>query len=151
MEKVTLEQAYIIGIAIKTINKDQQSANDINKLWERFWGENIAGKVPNKLNEDIYCIYTEYEGDFTQPYTTLIGYAVSSLNEIPEGMTGITIEHGDYMKLTATGKLSDGIVINEWSKVWQSDLPRNYKSDFEVYGANTDLDHAKIDIFVGVK
>lgn len=151
MEKVTLEQVYIIGIAIRTTNKDQQSANDINKLWGRFWGENITEKVPNKLNEAIYCIYTEYEGNFTQPYTTLIGYAVSSFNEIPEGMIGITIEHGDYMKLTATGKLSDGIVINEWSKVWQSDLPRNYKSDFEVYRANTDPDHAEIDIFVGVK
>lgn len=152
MKKVTLEQLFITGIAVKTSNKDQQAAGDINRLWERFWSENVGNKIPDKLNEDIYCVYTEYEGDFTQPYTTLIGYSVKNLNNIPEGMKGITIEHGNYMKLTAKGKLSDGIVVNEWSKVWQSDLSRNYKADFEVYGANaTDPDHAEIDIFVGVK
>ena len=149
---LTLEQLHIIGIAIKTSNKDQQSAGDINGLWEKFWNENTGSKIPNKLNEDIYCVYTEYEGDFTQPYTTLIGYVVKDLNNIPVDMKGITIESGDYIKLTAKGKLSAGVVINEWSKVWQSDLPRNYKADFEVYGAKAvDPDNAEIDIFVGVK
>lgn len=152
MEKTTIESRNIVGIAIRTSNQDQQAATDIPKLWEQFSNEDIINKIPNKVNNDMYCIYTEYEGDFTQPYTTLIGCETTDLTHVPEGMKGITIEGGAYMKLTACGKLSDGVVVQEWSKVWQSDLPRTYKADFELYKAEAfDPDNAEIDIFVGVK
>lgn len=152
MEKTTIKSRNIVGIAIRTCNQDQQAATDIPGLWERFWGEDILNKIPNKVNNDQYCVYTEYDGDFTQPYTTLIGCETPDLDHIPEGMKGITIEGGEYMKLTACGKLSDGIVVQEWSKVWQSGLSRAYKADFEVYKAEAfDPDNAEIDIFVGIK
>jgi len=151
-ERLELKPRYIVGIAVKTSNANQQSAGDIARLWEQFWNENVSSKVPGKVSEDIYCVYTEYEGDFTAPYTTVIGYETTNLDNIPEGMKGITIEGGQYVMLIAKGKLSEGIVIQEWSKVWQSDLPRTYKADFEVYLArNNNPDNAEVLIFVGVK
>jgi len=149
MENIYIEPFYVIGITVKTTNKDQQSAKDIQHLWERFWKENISSKVPNKVSEDIYCVYTEYEGDHTQPYTTVIGYKTTTPDTIPEGMRGFTIGGGEFIKRTAHGKLADGIVIQEWIKIWQSNIPRAYKADYEVYGVNSvNPENAEIDIFV---
>ncbi|HJP64383.1 MAG TPA: effector binding domain-containing protein, partial [Mucilaginibacter sp.] len=54
------EKFYIAGIAVKTINKNDRSSQDIGSLWERFMSENIMEKIPGKLSDDIYCVYTDY-------------------------------------------------------------------------------------------
>ncbi len=152
MEKVELKPLTITGIAVRTTNREQQSAGDIARLWEQFWKEDVMNRIPDKAGNDIYCIYTEYEGDFTQPYTTLIGCGVDRHSEVlPAGMKFVIIPAGNYMKLTARGRLADGVVIREWSKVWESNLPRTYQADFEVYPAGIDMDNAEIGIFVGIK
>lgn len=152
MEKIELQPLTVIGIAVRTCNREQQSAGDIARLWEQFWNEGIINKIPDKTGNDIYCIYTEYEGDFMQPYTTVIGCAVDRHSAVlPDGMKSVNIPGGSYIKLTAHGRLTDGVVISEWTKVWQSTLPRTYQADFEVYPANVDADNAEIDIFVGIK
>jgi len=152
MESVTLTPVTIAGIFVRTINQNQQAAVDIALLWQRFFTENVAAKLPNRISDDMYCVYTEFDGDFTQPYTTLIGFPVEGHHEIPEGMKSVQIEGGQYYKSTVKGRLSDGIVINEWNKIWQSDMHRTYKTDFELYPARSvNLDYAEIDIFVGLK
>ena len=45
-----------------------------------------------------------------------------------------------------------GIVYNEWVKIWNSDLDRTFVADFEVYGEKAqDPTNAEVEIFVGVK
>ena len=58
--------------------------------------EGIAEKIPNKIDQSILSIYTNYEGDHTQPYDTILGCKVSSLQEIPEGMVGQSFNGGTY-------------------------------------------------------
>ncbi|MDR1201957.1 MAG: effector binding domain-containing protein [Tannerellaceae bacterium] len=151
-ETVKLETIQIIGISVRTSNAAQPVTNDISTLWGRFWNEHILSKIPHKMNDDIYAVYTEYEGDANAPYTTVIGCRVSSLDTIPEGMKGVTIEGGDYAKTHVNGKLSDGIVQQGWSSVWQANLDRKYQADFEWYKCDGfDPDQAEVDIFVGLK
>lgn len=151
MEKLYIEPFQVVGISVRTSNKDQQSAGDIVQLWERFWKEDILSKIPGKTSNDIYCVYTEYEGDYTQPYTTLIGCRVDNPDQIPEGMKSVTVGGGEFIKRTARGKLADGIVIGEWVKIWELDTPRAYKADFELFGIKAvDPDNAEIDIFVEI-
>lgn len=150
--KTTIEKFYVIGISVRTTNEGSQAAKDIPQLWERFMSENIVSKIPNKASNDVYGIYTEYEGDFTQPYTTVIGCKVNNLDVIPEGLVGFTIETANYEKFTAKGKLLDNIVYNKWTDIWQSNLNRAYLSDFEIYGEKSmDMDNAEVDIFVAIK
>jgi len=78
----------IIGIPVRTSNENGKSAQDIDALWEKFMSENIVGQIPNKISQNVYSVYTDYEGDYTQPYTTLLGCKVTSLEEIPKGMVG---------------------------------------------------------------
>ena len=132
-----IQKFNVIGISIRTTNEDGQSGKDIPALWNKFMTEEIQGKIPNKVSEDIFCIYTDYEKDHTKPYTTILGCKVENLDNIPENMVGKTIESADYEELIAKGNLSDGIVYNKWLEIWNSDLNRSFTADFEIYGSKT--------------
>jgi predicted transcriptional regulator YdeE len=152
MDIQTREQCSIIGIAVRTTNEDQQSGKDIPALWEQFISEGVAARIPNKTGHSVYCVYTDYEKDHTKPYTTLLGCAVFSLEDIPEGLLGRTFEGANYIKFVATGDLQQGVVFDEWVKIWNADLPRAFTADFEVYGEQAqDPAHAAVDIFIAVK
>ena len=147
-----IQKLNVIGISIRTTNENQQSGQDIPALWNKFISERIAEKIPNKINDSIYSVYTDYEKDHTKPYTTVLGCLVESLDLIPEEMVGITIEAASYEKFVAKGNLNDGIVINEWIKIWNSDLNRSFTSDFEIYGEKAqNPENAEVDIFIAVK
>lgn len=151
MEKVTVQPFYIIGLSVKTTNADGKGAQDIASLWQKFMYENILEKIPNKVDPTIYSIYTDYEGDYTQPYLTLLGCKVENLDQVPEGLTAKSFDGGSYLKMTAKGDLSQGLVVNQWTKIWNTDLDRAYTADFEVFGqkAQNPAD-AEIDFFIAV-
>ncbi|WP_447640168.1 MULTISPECIES: hypothetical protein [Chitinophagaceae] len=58
----------IIGILVRTTNKDNQAAKDLDKLWECFFSENIMGKIPNKATSEVYADgYNQYmEGNMAK-------------------------------------------------------------------------------------
>ena len=148
----TIPSFHVIGISVRTTNENGQAMQDIPALWARFMEEQVAAQIPGKINEDLYCIYTDYEKDHTRPYTTLLGCRVTSLEQIPRGMTGKTFTEGNYTRFTAKGNLAQGIVYNEWIKIWNTPLDRAFTSDFEVYGAKSvNPENAEVDIFIALK
>ncbi len=152
MKKQTIQQFYVIGISVRTTNQNGQSAQDIETLWKKFWGEEIQTQIPNKVNDDIYAVYTAYETDHTGPYTTIIGSQVNSLANIPEGFVGITIEKASYQKFVSKGKMPEA-VFNTWMEIWQNKtLNRAYKFDFTIHGKKYYLgDQAEVETFISVK
>ena len=46
-------------------------------------------------------------------------------------------------------------LLATWNEIWQTDLPRSYKTDFEIYHLHTRdkefKDYAEIDVFIGMK
>ncbi|MBP9789177.1 MAG: effector binding domain-containing protein [Bacteroidia bacterium] len=152
MNTSKIPKFYVIGISVRTSNENGQAAKDIPDLWNKFITESIAENIPNKIDNSIYSIYTEYEKDHTRPYTTLLGCRVENLDLIPNGMIGKTFDQATYDKIVAKGNLMQGIVYNEWVKIWNSDLDRTFVADFEVYGEKAqDPTNAEVEIFVGVK
>lgn len=141
----------IIGLSLRTTNENGQAFQDIPALWGKFMQEGVAASIPNKTSDDIYCLYTDYELDHTKPYTVVIGCKTANLDEIPEGLTGKSILPAEYVKRTAKGDLQKGAVVEEWQKIWVSDLPRKFTTDFEIYGAKAqDASNAEVDIFIAV-
>lgn len=152
MEHTKLEAFTVIGIPTRTTNKNNQSAADIGALWNKFMSEDILQKIPNKANEDIYSIYTEYEGDYTKPYTTILGCKVKNTDIIPEGMVAINIQSYNYATFTAKGDLQEGLVYKKWLEIWNMDLDRAYEADFEIYGSKAqNPNDAEVDIYIGMK
>ena len=146
------QKLNIIGITVRTCNADGSAQKDIPSLWAKFMEGQMASKIPNKMTEDIYCIYTEYEKDHLSPYTTLLGCRVKNLDDIPEGMKGMSFVESNYEKFTAKGNIMQGIVFDAWLKIWDTSLSRTYTADFEVYGERAqNPEDAEVDIYVAVK
>lgn len=147
-----IQKFNVIGISVRTTNENGQSGKDIPALWSQFMTEEIQSKIPNKVSEDLFCIYTDYEKDHTKPYTTILGCKVESLDVVPENMIGKTIESANYKELIAKGNLSEGIVFNKWLEIWNSDLDRSFTADFEVYGEKTqNPEKAEVDIYIALQ
>lgn len=147
-----LDTLKILGISVRTTNENAQAAHDLGLLWQRFHYEDMAGKIPHKLGNEIYAVYTDYESDYTGKYTTLIGFRVDSLETIPEGLTGREFDGGTYRKFVAKGSMPDAIV-ETWKKIWSEDkqLNRRYTADFEVYGDKCQNgDQSEVEIFLAV-
>lgn len=152
MSNKKVQKFSVIGISVRTTNENEQAGQDIPALWNKFMSEGIAEKIPNKIDNSIYCIYTEYEKDHTKPYTTILGCKVKNLDTIPNGMIGKVFEEATYTKHIAKGNILQGMVFGEWTKIWNSNLDRTFTSDFEVYGAKAqNPENAEVDIFVAVK
>ncbi len=152
MKKETISAFDIIGIAVRTTNENGKAAKDIPELWQTFMTNGILEKIPNKLSQDIYCMYTDYEKDHTKPYTTILGCKVENLAQIPDGMSGKSILAGSYSKQVVKGNINEGLVFNAWLKIWDSELERKYTADFEIYGEKAaNPSDAEVDIFVAIQ
>lgn len=152
MNNVKVEPFKVIGVAVRTTNENNQAARDIPVLWEKLMKENIVENIPNKLDNAVYSIYTDYEKDHTKPYTTILGCKVASLDHIPDGMVGKSFDGGDYVKFTTKGNLAENLVINEWIKIWNMDLGRTFTADFEIYGEKAmNPADAEVDILIAVQ
>ena len=140
----------IIGISTRTTNQNNQAQQDLGKLWGQFYNDNIFGKIPNKVYDNILAIYTYYKNDFTDEYTTIIGVPVSTLDEIPNGLVGQEFEADNFKKFVAKGEMPNA-VVNVWLDIWQKDkeLNRKYTYDFEVYGKKSQKgENSEVEIYI---
>lgn len=143
----------IIGIATRTTNQGGQSLQDLGKLWAQFYTDDIFGKIPNKISNEIYAIYTDYQSDFTEAYTAIIGVPVSTLDETPESLLGREFMAEHFKKFTAKGEMPNAN-MNTWADIWQreEELNRKYNYDFEVYGDKSQNGaDSEVEIFLSVK
>jgi predicted transcriptional regulator YdeE len=132
-----LEQSgfLLVGVTIRTSNQHGQSQKDIGGLWSRIMGGNLLAQINDKASDDTYCVYTDYETDYTGYYTTLIGCRVNSLENIPEGFTGLAVPGGKYQVYGLTGKFPEN-VHNAWQQIWKSGVERKYAVDYDLYRTN---------------
>ncbi len=149
--KMELEGFIVAGIAVRTTNQNDKCLKDLDELWDKFTRENIAASIPDKISDDIYCVYTDYETDFMGEYTTILGYKVSTIENLPEGLAYKEIPGMDCQRFVAEGKLPD-CIGETWRKIWsQPDTERAYLADFDVHGAEAkDPDNARVYIYLSI-
>jgi predicted transcriptional regulator YdeE len=143
----------LVGISTRTTNKDNKSAQDLSKLWDKFYSENVLQKVQNKVSNKIISTYTDYKSDYTEDYTNIIGFLVSTLDDVPNGLVGREFQAENFQKFIAIGELPNA-VLNTWVDIWQRDeeLKRKYTYDFEVYGEKSqDGENAEVEIYIAIK
>ena len=145
-----MEAFKVIGIAVRTTNINEQSKIDINALWNRWFTENIASRIPNTISDHLYNIYTDYESDEHGFYNTILGYKVSTIASVPKGMMGKHIASTKYKEFISEGKLPD-CVAKTWESIWNLKLDRSYLADFDVYDPSMmNPDNAKVKTYLSI-
>jgi predicted transcriptional regulator YdeE len=152
MKEVKLEKSMLIGLSLKrqTSNQNGQSAIDCGSHWQEFVGGNYFDRIPDKLSQDIFAVYHQYQGDHTKPYSYFIGCKVATGSVVPQGLDSIILSEGVYQKIKARGVMPD-CVANAWEGIWKGDSRRAYLTDFEVYGEGSkDWNDAEVEIYLSV-
>jgi len=152
MENMQIDGFKIMGIKTRTCN-DGSAGKDIPELWGKFIDGNVKDKIPNKVDDSIYCLYTNYDGDHTQPYDVIIGCKVSTDNQLPDGLITHNVDASNMSKFVAKGSLIKGeAVVQTWFDIWKAGLDRSFTTDFEVYDDRSkDINNAEVDIFISLK
>lgn len=148
-----MEKFKVVGISTRTNNLDGNAVNELGKLWEYFIKNNIVDKIPHKVNNDIYAIYTDYESDYRGEYTCLIGCEVRFIDNIPPDFEGRVFKKQQEKHYIAKGELPHA-VADIWRDIWNANgqLNRLYDYDYERYSEKSyHGEDSIVDIYVGVK
>jgi predicted transcriptional regulator YdeE len=135
----------IIGLSVRTTNQGGQSQKDISDLYSKFFSNQFTDKIPGKISGDLICAYTEYKSDMNGPYTVILGFKVYDNLKVPEGLDMINVPAINYQVFTSPDARPE-TVVQIWIQIWQSDIPRAYQTDFDVY-----LQDGRVETYVSVK
>jgi predicted transcriptional regulator YdeE len=144
----------LIGIEARTSNHLEMNPEtaQIPGLWGRFFQQNISARILVKTDsESILGVYTNYESDYTAPYSLIVAREVENLDGIPDGMVGLRVPDQEYLVFAARGPMPQSLIA-AWSTIWDyfsssPDYERAYTADFEEHRA----DGTEIDIYIAVK
>src|SRR5690606_30105993 len=83
----------LIGLKLphKTTNENNQSSQDCGNLWQQFEESKIFDRITNKLSNEIYAVYFDYEKDETTPFSYFIGCKVDENSTAPDGLETLII------------------------------------------------------------
>ena len=151
MFQTTQNDAFdVVGIVLRADNSDPAVGEKIGAHWQRFFADGIPGKIAGRIDDAIVAVYTDYAGDYTQPYSLVVGCRVTNEAVAPEGLVKVHVPAQTYAVMTAKGSMP-GAVVNAWQAIWSSDLERSYTSDFEVYDHRAaDPENAEVDIYTAI-
>ena len=131
----------VMGIHTRASNAE---LNKIGDLWRRYHAMGDHTIVETRLNDVPYCVYCEYEGDHTQPFTVVIGCEVAEGTPEMDGFKAIRIEAGRFAVYTRE-YAQPNPVFATWEEIWKTPLDRRYQADYDRYGADG------ISVHVGVR
>jgi len=148
-EIVNKNSFTVVGIFVRT--NFENAKQDINATWNTFFKNNISEKILHKENNDVYALYYNYEGDYTQAYSYLVGYRVTSTKGISEDFKRIMVPAQTYARFQITGEYPKNL-IKTWMYIWGEDFHRSYNVDFEVYPENFDPNHnPNLELYLGIE
>ncbi len=159
--RIATQQPFqVIGIAASTSNAKEAGPDAIiGKQWHRFMSDELINKIPNRVDQTIYAVYTDYTSDSNGQYTVILGAKVRPVPNpmIPDGMVIKTVPAGRYAVFTSERGPVVKVVVDTWKQIWAYyQSPQNgqraYQADFEVYDQRAaDPNSSQVDIYVGLK
>lgn len=157
--KVVEEKEFIVaGIAARTSNAKEMTADGvIGKEWARLMQEGLLAKIPNKVDQTIVAVYTDYASDKDGEYTYLLGAHVTADAGLPAGIVARKIPAGKFAVFTTEKGPGPKVVPEAWTRI--NSLPksavggdRTYLADYEIYDERArDPQSLQADIYIGIK
>ncbi len=157
IDHIQAEKAFdVIGISLRTTNKEAVAQGTIGSLWQRFFAQGILARIPNKIDNAIIAVYYDFESDKSGEYTLLIGARVSSTEVIPAGLDALHVPAQDRSVFVSQKGPQGVVVFDLWKQIWSLEeakqLNRSYTADYEVYDERSlDPQHAQVAIHIGIR
>jgi predicted transcriptional regulator YdeE len=157
---VNQESFQVVGTTAGTNNKKEAGADAIiGKLWQRFLSEDVLNRIPDKVDQSIIAVYTDYASDANGQYTLVLGAKVRPvpIPSLPDGMVVKTVPAGRYAVFTSQRGPVAKVVVETWKQIWSyyrspANGHRAYAADFELYDQRAaDPNNAQVDIYIGIK
>jgi predicted transcriptional regulator YdeE len=133
------EPFTMIGISARTSNARERTDSQIGKQWSRLIQDNLLATIPNRADQNVVAVYTDYASDANGDYTFVLGAKVTKEpKDVPAGMVVKRVLGGKYAVFTSERGPVQQVVVATWMRIWRvpKDQPggdRSYKTDFEVY------------------
>jgi len=146
----------IVGISTQTSNANEITEQaKIPQLWDHFYQQNIAGKIAELKNGNVYGLYSDYETDVNGNYNITLGVEVNNDN-IPADLVVKMIPAAKYLVFTSDKGTMPDVVIQTWQEIWawfaNSKVERTYTGDFELYDERCANPHeSQVDIYIAIK
>lgn len=154
------DEIKLVGLKVRTnnLNEFNPLTLKIGPTIMRYFSEQMAEKITHRKNPGTtICSYSDYESDHTGDYSYLIGEEVTSFENLPEGLSQLTMPAQNYAKFTTNPGVMPLVCIDAWQKIWQmtvTDLGtlRGYVADFEIYDERAkDPHNTVLDICIGLR
>ncbi|PEI88695.1 GyrI-like domain-containing protein [Bacillus toyonensis] len=143
-----------IGVSLTTTNeKEASTEGKIPGLWNKYFQEQMMHHIPNQQTKETFAFYSNYESDETGTYKFTIGMPVSSLKDVPENMTTLTIPAATYAVFTSRKGPVSEVVCEAWEYIWQwsKENKRAFTADFELYDEKAvDPNNVQVDIYIAL-
>jgi len=159
MNTVVLEQPfYVVGYSVRTRNdKEMSDDGKIGPLWQRFMQGNFAAQIPNRTDDTLIVVYSDYASDENGDYDYLLGARVTSIDKLPAGTTYTIVQPGSYAVVMTEVGAMPGVLRGAWRRIWQmtpAELGgrRAFQTDFEIYDQRSaDPKRGQVEIHIGLK
>ena len=147
----------VIGIEARTNNSREADGHSaIPKQWHRLFVEDVLNRIPDRLDQSIVAVYTNYASDWNGDYTYILGAKVKPGAEVPDGMVSVKVPTGKYVEFISTRGVPSQVVPETWRQIWSyfqepGHPPRDYEVDFERYDDMSDPSNVQVRIYIGIK
>lgn len=138
--------ATVIGLAIRTSNTE--AFETIPAHWQRFFGEDVLARIPQRLSADVLAIYNDFDHagqNNLGQYSFVIGAEVAPDAPVPEGLVKVRIP-GARCAVFEVERGHPERVGEAWQRIWATDLPKSYRCEHERY-----LPDGQISIHIGLR
>jgi predicted transcriptional regulator YdeE len=156
--KTLADPIVVAGFQIRTTNARELSGEgQIRALWQRFFLENLATQIPNRTNDSLYAVYSNYQSDENGEYDYLLGAPVTGIDHLPAGMTYAAIATGEYAIITTEKGSIIEVMQQAWRAIWAMTAEeiggkRAFLTDYEIYDHRAaDPTSAQIEIRLGLE
>ena len=147
----------VIGVAVRTTNAKESSGNgEIPKLWQRVMQEDMIDKNPNRADQHLVVVNTNYASDQNGEYDYIVGSRVTSAKDVPAGFVAVSVPAGKYAVVESEKGPPQEILPKVWRRIWAMSPAelggtRAFKTDYEVYPAEMDGQNTQVTIYLGLK
>jgi predicted transcriptional regulator YdeE len=87
------EKSFLVaGYSIRTSNAGELSERGrIGELWRRFQQQKLSASIPNRIDQNVVVVYSNYITDERGEFNYMLGARVSSVRNLPPNSAQVEI------------------------------------------------------------